>query len=158
MDSFGKFIAASLPALVEASSHTPASGISHVGYRGSSISSGVAGVVPAVADGGFEQVHGPARDLAVESLRRTSPVEGAGTGSAKPVVGVVGACGLSDYGVVQVGRSAGSLNRDRSLSAELGSRLSRFSGPSWISFSSSHTCRTNAKPEVPDDQRPDVWS
>ena len=147
-----KFMAASLPALAEASSHTPASRISHVGYRGSSISSGVAGVVPAVADGGFEQVHGPARDLAVESLQRSSPVEGAGTGSAKPVVGVVGACGLSDYGVVQVGRSAGSRNRDRSLSAELGSRLSRFNGSSWISFSSSHTCQTDAKPEVPDDQ------
>ena len=105
-----------------------ASRIAHVDYRGSSVSSGVAGVIPAVADGGFEQVRGPARDLAVESLRRSSPVENAGTGSAKPGVGVVGACGLSDNGVVQVGRSAGSRNRNKSLSAELGSRLSRFLG------------------------------
>ena len=86
MDSVGKFMAASLPALAGASSHTPAARISHVDYRGSSISSGVAGVVPAVADGGFGQVRGPARDLAVESLRRSSPVEDAGTGSAKPGV------------------------------------------------------------------------
>ena len=92
MDSFEKFMAASLRALTGASSHTPASRISHVHYRGSSISSGVAGVIPAVADGGFEQVRGPARDLAVESLRRSSP----GSGSVKPGVGVVGACGLSD--------------------------------------------------------------
>ena len=47
---------------------------------------------------------------------------------------------------------AGSRNRNRSLSAELGSRLSRFNGSSWISFSSLHACQTDSKPEVPVDQ------
>ena len=35
------------------------------------------------------------------------------------------------------------------VSAGLGSRRSRFNGSSWISFSSLHSCQTDAKPEVP---------
>ena len=81
MDSFGKFLGSSFPARAGASSQILASPISHcanpsaegsspmvslssedVGDRGSSISSGVAGGVPTVGDGGFEQVCGRAKE------------------------------------------------------------------------------------------------
>ena len=74
MESFGKFMASSFPALAGASSHIPASRISDVVYRCSSMSSAVAGVVPAVADGGFGQVRGGVQDGSVEVLRGSSPV------------------------------------------------------------------------------------
>ena len=98
VDSFEKFMAASLPALAGASSHIQASRISDVVYRCSSMSSAVAGVALAVADGGFGQVRGGVQDGAVEVLRGSSPVEDAGTRSWTPRIGVVGACGVSDYG------------------------------------------------------------
>ena len=114
---------------------------------------GLAGVIPAVADGGFEQVRGPARDLAVESLRRSSPVENAGTGSAKLGVGVVGACGLSDYGVVQVGPISWFHGIETGVSRRSSDPDSlAFNGSSWISFSSFHSRQTDSKPEVPVDQ------
>ena len=107
MDSFEKFMAASLPALAETSSHNPAACISHVDYRGSSISSGIAGVVPASPTVDSNRFVVPRGILQLSLFEKAVLWRMLELESVKPGVGVVGACGLSDYGVVQAGRSAG---------------------------------------------------
>ena len=153
-DSFGKFMASSFPALAGGSSHlllshrfprvdpsvegsspmaslsttSPAEGNLEVGYRCSSISSGVAGVAPTVGDSSLEQV-GVVGKLSESRRALDTEVRG-----CSPVVGVGDASGA-----VHASRSAASRGRHRGHSEELGFRLSRFNGSSWISFRSQHS-------------------
>ena len=115
MDSFGMFMAASHPALRRGFLSYPR--FSYLRCCLSRLVYVFCSVVPAVADDGFGQVRGGVQDGAVEVLRGSSPVEDAGTRSWTSRVGVVGACGVSDYGAGQSSGSAGARNRDRSLSA-----------------------------------------
>ena len=64
----------------------------------------------------------------VEVLRESLPVVVAGTGKFTEVVGLRDNSEGGDYGAVQARGSAGSRDRGRCLTAELGFRMSRFNG------------------------------
>ena len=112
-----------------------------------------------VGDGGLEQVGVDGK--LCESRRALD----SGVGGCSRVVGVGGASGVCDYGAVQAGRSEASRGRDRRRLEELGFRLSRFNGSSWISFSSQHSQQFVSKSEDPidgssqrsDAEGPDRW-
>ena len=160
MDSFGKFVTSSLSSfpsshegpsvegslpMASLSAAGPAEGNLDTVGRGSSISSGAACIVPAAGGDGHEQAG------VVEVLRESRPVVVARTGKCTAVVGVGDKSEVDDYGAVQARGSAGSRDRDRCLSAELGFRMSRLNGWAWISFSSQHSRPTEPKSEFPAD-------
>ena len=110
-----------------------------VGYCRSSISSGVACVVPTVVAGGLEHVG------VVGKLPESRRALDSEVGGCSLVDGVGDASGECDCGAVHAGRSAASRGRHRSHSEELGLQLSRFNGSSWISFRSQHSQQSEPK-------------
>ena len=94
-----------------------------------------------VGDGGLEQVG------VVGNLRESRRSLDSGIGGCSPVVGVRHVSGVCDYGAVQAGGSTVSRGRDRIHSEELGRRLSRFNGSSWISLKSQHSQQFESKSE-----------
>ena len=129
--------------MASSSAESPAEGNLDVGYRCSSISSGLAGVVSTAGDGGVEQVG------VVGKLRESRLALDSGIGGCGQVIGVGDASGVCDCGAVQAVGSAASRGRDRCHSEDLGLRLSRFNGLSWISFSSQQSQQFESKSEDP---------
>ena len=149
MGSFDKFVASSLSSYPFSRTDPSVEGSlpmdSVLVGRVTSISSGMAVVGPTVGGSGHEQAG------AVEVLRESRPVVVAGTGEGTAVVDVGVASEVCDYGAVHARGSSGSRVRDRCLSAELGFRMSRFNGSSWVSFSSQHSRPSEPKSESPAD-------
>ena len=140
----GPSVEGSLP-VVSLYAASPAEGNPDMVGHGSSVSSGTPCIVPAAGGDGQEQA-----DVA-EVPRECRPVVVAGTGKSTEVVGLTDNSGGGDYGAVRARGTAGSRDRDRCLTAEIGFRMSRFNGSAWVSFSSQHCRPTEPKSDFPSD-------
>ena len=119
----------------------PSRGQSGMVGRGSSFSSGTACILPAAGDDGQEKAG------VVEVLRECRPVVVARTGKSTEVVGLRDNSQGCDCGAVQAGGSAGSRDRGRCLTGEIGFRMSRLNGSSRVSFGPQHNRPTEPNSE-----------